>query len=149
MPHNVMKTKQRYSKPESVTDIGNDRQRKQASVTRKYEYWEENYLKIHPNKKYNICIHCGLKIIGEPSNIMLDQYTRMLYTTPLSKVCYPCRRETNRLERLQARREKRVKTCPVCGSIFSGQRSDTIYCSFACKQKHYRSETKKKLNVEL
>lgn len=47
--------------------------------------------------------------------------------------------ERNRVRRLMKRREGRIRTCPVCGAVFGAGRSDTKYCSNACKQKHFRT----------
>lgn len=38
-----------------------------------------------------------------------------------------------------ARREARIKTCPVCGAMFGALRSDSVYCSDSCRQKNYRN----------
>ena len=41
-------------------------------------------------------------------------------------------------KRAELRKECQTKTCLVCGIVISGQRSDSKYCSNACRQKHYR-----------
>lgn len=125
----------------AVTDIGSTKPGQRRKVTRVYEDWELPFIKNVPGHTYhNYCERCGCEIVGQPSNCIIDG-KRLVYSIGWeARICWPCKREENRIYRLDKRRQSRVKSCIVCGAVFSGQRSDVKYCSNACKQKHYRNE---------
>ena len=54
--------------------------------------------------------------------------------------------EVTKPRRIAARQNKRDKSCKSCGREFSPPRSDSVYCSNACRQKEYR-ERKKNLRI--
>jgi len=125
----------------NVTDIGTDKYKLQRTVTREYEEWELYLLKNTEGHTYHgTCQRCGLEIVGALSNCYDENGCRLVYSSDWhARTCYPCQLELNRLRRLEKRRKARVKECPICGAVFSAQRSDTVYCSDACKQKNYRN----------
>jgi hypothetical protein len=57
----------------------------------------------------------------------------------LTKNCsYRCTNDIGILRRKQRKLQERKKKCLLCGTDFTANRKDTMYCSPKCKQKAYR-----------
>lgn len=117
-----------------VTDIGRQLIVIPTPVTkRSYEAWEMPLVGSIRNKH---CKICGLEIVA-------FRYGNIGLWPGHAKICQPCRIEKNRIRRLNTRRKNREKYCLECNSFFSATRSDTKFCTNACKQKYFRDHKKK------
>lgn len=114
------------------------RQRAKAEL----EKWEREQVRLE--KKYNKQQEQGLGYKWPVYAVTCQNCGRIFYTERADhdrlKFCREtCQRErANKLARW-ARRMNRIKTCLYCGETFIGKKSNSLYCSHACKQKAYRA----------
>jgi hypothetical protein len=108
------------------------------------DYWTENGMVfIHYGKKYGVTAKGQTTCIG-PVNDCQKEEEAFIQDTSFDEV-KPLRQEEDASVTAMANGfipsvENVTDKCLVCGSVITGKRADSRFCSNSCRQKHYRGK---------
>lgn len=117
-------------------------------VVRQWRRWSRKDIACRGVVTIQTCIECA----GELDRQVQKEHScgvcgRMVITGSFNGVCSArCRWiQAKRRQRKQQQTPRPVMACTTCGGVISGGRSDSFYCSSACKQKAYRNRQRWKV----